>query len=148
MNSGVKQNMTTIIIVLAVLISAYIGQSLIKFGLKDIGPFSEYTFSYIFSFVSKCVLSPAIVVGIIVVGIGFLGWIAVLSRLDISQALPLLAVSYVPWLIIGYFFFGEPIDFNRIVGVLLITVGVFLVSFSGTSRSDVSLDTTSVETQD
>jgi drug/metabolite transporter (DMT)-like permease len=122
-------------IFLLVLLLGYLGQSLIKYGLRAVGPISLTSPSEILSFFLGCASSWRVVSGAFVVAAGFALWVAFLSRMDISQALPLLACSYVPWLFIGYFFFDEPIGAYRVAGVILITVGVCLVYQSGAARS-------------
>lgn len=68
-------------------------------------------------------------VGIMVVTMGFLVWMALLSRLDLSQALPMLAFGYLPWLVIGRYFLGEAITPMRVVGVTLIVLGVLCMGY-------------------
>ena len=122
-----SNRLSNIVIFMAVLCFAYLGQSLIKYGLRTIGEFSVHSFQEGFSFFLKCALNPYVIGGTFIVGIGFAGWVAFLSRMDLSQALPLMSLSYIPWLIIGYYYFDEPVGLRRILGVILITAGVALI---------------------
>ena len=57
----------------------------------------------------------------------FAVWMIVLSRLSISVAFPLTAVSYALVVALGWFAFHEPIRPLEIVGAVAITTGVFLL---------------------
>jgi drug/metabolite transporter (DMT)-like permease len=108
---------------------AYLGQSLIKSGLQGVPFPAQFSVRPVLDFYLECAKSWKIWSGLLAVTAGFAIWISILSRLDLSQALPLLALSYIPWLLIGHFVFNEPMGWNRIVGVLLITGGVALVGW-------------------
>ena len=105
---------------------AYVGQALIKHGLQSVGQFRFQDPRAMVSFFTSCASDRNIWIGVFCVGLGFLMWMAFLSRLELSQAMPMLAFSYVPWLFIGHYFFKEQISPLRILGVILITLGVFL----------------------
>ena len=128
--------MLNLVIFLVVLSCAYAGQSLIKYGLKGVGAFQATSFVDIVYFLVRCSINPWVILGTVIVGCGFLGWISFLSRIDLSQALPLLAFSYIPWLLIGHFFFGEVVDAKRWVGVIFITIGVLLVAGGSGEKKD------------
>ena len=115
-------------ILAVVLLCGYIGQSLLKLSLTRLGTPATHAPSGLVKVDARLFLDPWVLLSIGVVGIGFLAWILFLSRMDLSQALPMLALAYVPWLIIGRFVFHEPVTPLRVAGVLLICLGVFFVS--------------------
>jgi multidrug transporter EmrE-like cation transporter len=55
---------------------------------------------------------------------------AVLSRVEVSFAYPFLSIGYVVVAIVGYYFFNESLTLTRILGILIICVGVYLISRS------------------
>jgi drug/metabolite transporter (DMT)-like permease len=59
-------------------------------------------------------------------------WIVGLSRVPVSQAYPLLSLGYVLNLGLAWWLFGEVPNMQRVVGVLVIVVGVVLVARSST----------------
>jgi drug/metabolite transporter (DMT)-like permease len=61
-------------------------------------------------------------------------WLDVLSKLDFSLAFPMVGLTYVFTLLIGRFFFGEQVGWERIVGVGLILAGVSFLVRSGSGR--------------
>lgn len=54
-------------------------------------------------------------------------WLAVLSKWDVSKAYPLLGIGFVVTAIVGHFL-GEQVTAYRLMGVVLISVGVVLVT--------------------
>jgi multidrug transporter EmrE-like cation transporter len=119
-----------VVLFILVLALGYLGQTLIKKGLSGFGGFDAGSVGSALRFYRLCLRSPEIWSGVVAVGLGFLLWTAFLSRVELSKALPLLAFSYVPWLIIGRIVFGERIPLLRLVGVVLITLGVVCVGVS------------------
>ncbi|MDB0716230.1 SMR family transporter [Bacteroides xylanisolvens] len=57
-------------------------------------------------------------------------WMAVLSKVEVSFAYPFLSVGYVVAAVVGYYFFGESLSVIRIVGIVIICIGVYLISRS------------------
>lgn len=112
----------TLSMVVAVLILGFVGQTLIKAGLNSAHRASPGDARWS----GQMYLVPGVIAGTFVVGLGFLCWVAVLSRLDLSQAMPLLAIAYVPWLFIARFVLHEEVTLAQWIGVLLISVGVYL----------------------
>lgn len=57
-------------------------------------------------------------------------WMVVLSKVEVSYAYPFLSVGYVLSAIVGYLWFAESISPIRIVGIVVICIGVILISRS------------------
>ena len=105
------------------------GQTALKFGLNEIDGVS---LSNLASFL-KLLQTPWVMVGFILYGISSILWLDVLSKLDFSLAFPMVALTYVFTLVIGRFFFGEQVGWERILGVVLIVGGVFFLVRSANS---------------
>jgi len=82
-----------------------------------------------------CLPERTRIAGTFTVGVGFLLWVAVLSRLDLSQAMPLLALTYVPWLIIAHWVLREEVTLPQWIGVALVSVGGSSSSASSRPRA-------------
>ena len=67
--------------------------------------------------------------GFLLYGLGAVVWLAVLSKWDVSKAYPLVGLGFVFTVGIG-FLIGEQVTTPRVIGVLLICSGVFLVGRS------------------
>lgn len=57
-------------------------------------------------------------------------WLAVLARVPVSMAYPMLSIGYVIAAVLGVTFLGETVNWYRGSGIALICVGVFLVARS------------------
>ncbi len=61
-------------------------------------------------------------------GVSLFTWIATLSRVPVSVAYPLLSIGYVINAAAAWYFFGESITAQKLIGIGFIVVGVVLVS--------------------
>lgn len=57
-------------------------------------------------------------------------WMAVLGKVEVSLAYPLLSIGYIITAFIGYFFLHENVNMMRIVGLATICVGIVIISRS------------------
>lgn len=69
-----------------------------------------------------------LVVGILLYGVAFIGYVFALRFGKLSILYPLIALSYVFVLIGSRVFIHEPISMRQVMGSLVIIVGVWLVS--------------------
>jgi drug/metabolite transporter (DMT)-like permease len=104
------------------------GQTSIKFGLNAIG---GVNLSDGIMGLLRIFQTPWVIAGFFFYGVSAILWLDVLSKLDFSLAFPMVALTYVFTLLIGRFFFGETIGWERILGVALILSGVFFLVRSG-----------------
>jgi drug/metabolite transporter (DMT)-like permease len=68
----------------------------------------------------------------LIIGLGSYGtaavsYIVLLSRVDISIAAPAFSLTYVLSVLLGYFVFQETIGYARVLGIVLICTGVYLI---------------------
>ena len=100
-----------------------------KYGLIRTGGLSSESFGLAGAWI-QVLTDPYILIGFALYGVASLLWLRVLSELELSLAYPLVSLSYVFSLIIGRWLFQDHVSFIRIVGVILICLGAFLVSRS------------------
>jgi drug/metabolite transporter (DMT)-like permease len=105
------------------------GQTSIKYGLNVIGgvSLSEGIIGFL-----RLFQTPWVIVGFALYGLSSIIWLDVLSKLDFSLAFPMVGLTYVFTLLIGRFFFGEIVGWERVLGVALILSGIFFLARSGT----------------
>ena len=115
--------LVTLLVFLVTLLLGFTGQTLIKSGLNQVALDGRTGMDW----AVHAYLNLRVIAGTVTVGLGFLLWVAVLSRLDMAQAMPLLAVSYMPWLLIARWVLHERVLPAQWIGVALISLGVFLV---------------------
>jgi drug/metabolite transporter (DMT)-like permease len=106
------------------------GQTSLKYGLTVIGGVS---LGDGLGGAFKLLQTPWVVVGFMCYGLSAILWLDVLSKLDFSLAFPMVGLTYVFTLLIGRFFFGEVVGWERMVGVGFIIFGIFFLVRSGVS---------------
>jgi drug/metabolite transporter (DMT)-like permease len=79
----------------------------------------------------QSLLKPVIWVGLIFWGVELLAWMAVLERVPLSIAFPLMALSYVATVFAAALFLKEAVSFRHAAGASLITAGVMCVGATG-----------------
>lgn len=100
---------------------------LIKKGaLKIILP--SFSFSGIIPFILQIATNIFVVVGLMIFAAGFFLWVLVLSKIQVSIAAPLMSISYILITVFAYFFLKEPLTFSKILGILTIILGVYLIT--------------------
>ena len=75
-------------------------------------------------------LSPGILGGLGLYGLGTVLWLGVLSRAELSQAYPFVGLSFVLTAIFGAVLFHDVLSPSRIAGIAAIVAGVWLVGRS------------------
>lgn len=119
---------TYVLAVISILLLAT-GQALLKWGLAQAGGVS-FSGGAIWAGFKTILTSPIILSGFAFYGASSLIWLDVLSKLELSKAFPMVALTYVITLFVGGVFFNETITFGRVLGVLVIIGGVALVARS------------------
>ena len=77
----------------------------------------------------------AILILVIILGCQFANWLYVLKLADLSFIEPIMTISYIFVDIYSYFVFHEDITIKRIIGTLIIIMGVWLIS--GTTHNTI-----------
>lgn len=103
-----------------------VGQLLFKLGMNQIGVF-DFSVTNIASLILKVLMSPALMGGLLLYFLSTGVWFLVLSRAEISYVYPLISLSYIVTAAGAYFFLQEHISATRLLGTLIIIVGVVLV---------------------
>jgi len=120
--------MFVIISLLIAVVVSVIGQLFVKKGLNLLGNL-DFSKGVIIVF-SKMVVSPYVLLGFGIYFLAVFFWLYALTKVDLSFAYPFLALSYVLVILLSWLFLGENISYLRLVGVLVICFGVFIVSKS------------------
>lgn len=105
------------------------GQLLLKHGMSKIGNFN-LSFSHVLPVFSRAATSGYIILGLLCYVTGFLIWLIVLAKADVSYAYPLISLGYVFTAILAWGLFGEAVTLTRMAGILLTCLGVFLIARS------------------
>src|SRR3989344_9022109 len=114
--------MRFIIIFIPIFISA-IAQIILKLGLGELN-----TQNGAVNFLIKALLSPGVIFGLGLYGLGALLWLIVLSKEDVSFAFPLVSFAYVIAIVLSAVILKEHVTLPRIVGSAIIMLGIFIIA--------------------
>ncbi|MBJ8890142.1 EamA family transporter [Citrobacter sp. FDAARGOS_156] len=106
-----------------------LAQVALRKTMLTIAPLPDAIAGYL-GFAIQLLINPWFIAGMscYVLSIGL--WMAVLGKVEVSLAYPLLSVGYVITAVIGYFFLKEDINTMRLIGLSLICVGIVFISRS------------------
>lgn len=117
----------TIILALVSISLGAVGQFLLKVGVTRMGGLA-FRHGEIMSTVLRIVTQPHIVAGLFLFITSMVVWLAVLSRMELSRAYPMVSISYVFVAMMSRFVLGERLGPLRVAGIAVILVGVILVN--------------------
>jgi drug/metabolite transporter (DMT)-like permease len=106
-----------------------IGQLFLKHGMNKIGNFKISLDTLLPVFI-KAFLNPFVLLGLGCYVTGFLIWLIVLAKAEISYAYPLISLGYVLTAIMGWWLLGENVTWMRMGGIMITCIGVFIISQS------------------
>lgn len=119
--------LVTLSLLLAGVVLNAAAQLLLKAGTNAVGHFA-FTLDNALPVAMKLALQPHIVAGISCYVVSLVVWIMGLSRVPVSVAYPLLSIGYVLNALAAWYLLGESLSAQRMAGIGLIIVGVFLVA--------------------
>lgn len=74
--------------------------------------------------------NPFVILGLLMYGISAAVWLLVLARIEVTMAYPFVGLGFIVTAILGFLILKEPLGLVRIMGTLLIAIGVVMVSRS------------------
>lgn len=93
------------------------GQLLLKSGINNISNSDS-------GLILSALKSPLVIAGLVSYAVAMLLWITILSRLPLSIAYPTLSLGYIVILIFSWKFLGEELSIMKVVGIILIILGI------------------------
>jgi drug/metabolite transporter (DMT)-like permease len=121
-------NIAIVYILISVLGGA-VGQVMLKKGMMGMGPLT-LTLDRLGGILWRMITNPYVFFGLGIYLLSTVFWLVALSRVDLSYAYAFASLSYVIMLTASWFLFHENITPLRLLGTLIIAIGVFLVSRS------------------
>ena len=103
-----------------------IGQLLLKQGMNNVGRISSLRETI--PMLIQAFLNPFVIGGISVYGFTTMIWLVILSRIKLSVAYPMISFGYVLSIFFAWLFFKESVPKVRIIGAIVICIGVYLVA--------------------
>ncbi len=123
-----KMNLAIVYILVAVLAGA-VGQILLKKGMGSMGALT-LSLDQLWGILWRIGTNPYVIIGLFIYVCGTVFWLAALSRVDLSYAYPFASLSYIVMLIASWQLFNEDIVPIRLLGTIVVGLGVFLISQS------------------
>jgi len=71
--------------------------------------------------------SPYVFAGLLLYAVGFVVWVAALTKFDVSFMYPMLSLAYVLVAVLSFFFLKESLGIYRIAGIAFVTIGTFFL---------------------
>lgn len=118
-------------ILVAVMLTASVGDTLLSHGMSQIGPVDLHHLSLLF----HALANPSIIAGIVLLIGFFASYMTALSWADLTFVMPATAFGYVVVALLSRFWLHEHLSVYRWAGILLIVCAVGFVA-GGPSRTD------------
>ena len=118
---------TLLVVVVAVVLGGT-GHVLLSKGMKPVGDLTEAPSGRLGGMVSRALSNQWVLIGVALQAMFFFIYVALLSRADVSQLLPLTALDYIVVALLAQWVLGEIVTPARWAGIGLIAIGVALVS--------------------
>jgi len=120
-------NINNILLILGSVSLNASAQILMRKGMLSLG---EVSISSLIKTLPQMITNVWLWLSIFCYGISIITWMMVLSRVEVSFAYAFLSLGFIIVTVIGYFLFNENVTFIRIIGIILICIGVYFVSRS------------------
>jgi len=104
-------------------------QLMLKAGTNAVGAF-QFSTANLAPIGWKVATQPFILGGLACYVVSVVVWILALSRVEVSIAYPMLSIGYVVNAVAAYVLFGEAVGVQRLIGIGVIIVGVYIVARS------------------
>ncbi len=121
--------MKTFLIALISIALSVAAQFSLKAGMSGVKVQNAFQQSNLLKILFNVLTDKYVFSGFVLYALGAVVWLGVLSKWDVSKAYPLVGLGFVFTAVIG-FLIGEQMNIPRVIGVVLICAGVFLVGRS------------------
>lgn len=101
------------------------GQIVLKWRLSQLGSLPEGVKDKLL-FLIKALLDPFIFSGFVAAFAASLCWMATMTHFEITKAYPFMSLSPALVFIIGVLFLGETFTMGKVIGLLLILLGIIV----------------------
>ena len=118
--------MSYVYILCTILLTVY-GQLIIKWQVLKAGEFPENTLDKI-GFLWHMLLNPWVISAFVAALLASLTWMAAMTKFQLSHAYPFMSLAFVLVLILSSLFFHEPITSPKVIGIVLVILGLVVGS--------------------
>jgi multidrug transporter EmrE-like cation transporter len=126
-NHSLPESVVGFAFILGSILFTVYGQLVVKWQVGKAGSLPE-TLSDRVLFLARLVMNPW-VLSAMAAGFGaLLCWLAAMTKFELSYAYPFMSLAFVLVLILSVFFFGEGLTAPKVLGVLVVIVGIAIAS--------------------
>jgi multidrug transporter EmrE-like cation transporter len=119
--------MTGFIYVLGCVLFTVYGQLVVKWRVGKAGALPT-AFSQKILFLAGLILSPWVASGIAAGFFALLCWLAAMTKFELSYAYPFMSLAFVLVMIFSVFLFHETVTAPKVLGLLLIMIGIIVTT--------------------
>ena len=105
-------------------------QLIIKWKMSAFSLANHETVSEKFIFAFTMLFNPYILISLTFTLLSGLSWMIAMTKFDISYAYPFTTLGFVFIFIFSAIFFNEPITWQKVIGLILIIIGIIISSRS------------------
>ncbi|WP_424683252.1 hypothetical protein [Frateuria sp. YIM B11624] len=116
--------MSYLFVALTILFTVY-GQLVLKWQTSLVPPPGE---GHLAAYVVGMLLRPWVLSGLAAAFLASACWIAAVSRFELSKIYPFMALNFVGVAVLAAPLFGEPLSTPKLVGLVLVVVGLIVTS--------------------
>jgi len=119
-------------IILMIIVTAFLAvcQVMLKLAVQRIGSITNLR-EFILIQLWSIIFSKYFFAMIASLAIATIIWLFIISRAQLSLVYPLISMSYVWMMFISWRVFNEPFTINKVIGTLMICLGVIVLSWKG-----------------
>ncbi|MEZ5707606.1 MAG: EamA family transporter [Burkholderiaceae bacterium] len=121
-------NRSLILLILANVAMTSLAQIILKFGMSSAEVARNLSGGLRLGSLVQVLLQPWVMAGLVLYFAAAVVWLLVLSKVDVSLAYPFVGLGFVVTMLLAWFFLGEAVTVSRIMGTLLISVGVAILA--------------------
>ena len=129
-----RETITALLWLLPAMLLSTTGELFLKRGMNEIGALDFAALDTIVPTIVKMLTNPNIWIGFIGFGFGSFFWLSVISRVPVSLAYPMLGLMYVIIVVESWVFLGEGLHPMRVLGSIVVGIGVAIVGLSSTGK--------------
>ena len=129
-----RETVTALMWLIPAMLLSTTGELFLKRGMNEIGTLDFAALDTVVPTIIKMLTNPNIWIGFMGFGFGSLFWLSVISRVALSLAYPMLGLMYVIIVVESWLFLGEVLHPLRVLGSLVVGVGVALVGLSSVGK--------------
>ena len=118
----------TLALVLVAVLVGGAGHVMLAKAMRPLGDLTEAPSGRVGGMVGRALANPWLIAGVALQALFFFMYLALLTRADVSQILPITALDYIVVAVLAQAFLAEPVTGARWLGIALIVAGVALVS--------------------